>query len=874
MGMIHIKINITLILLVSLSMAMPCSGQAIGKKYLSQGDYGLWCTAVPKGISGDGKWISVHLGYESSLDTLALINSGGDRKYDIAGASGGIFAGPWFFASDDKERLVGVNLTDGSKEITEKVKRYKFAAQSNLLITVLTGSDGDSLVVREPGKKPVLRVGRIAGYAINSKGTGIIVCTANVDSQELRIYDLLLMDYTVIDASESDTFTNFVWQDNGLGFTFMKVSRPATAMAHPVLKYYSSEQKKLYSLDLQNHSREFAGKRLSMQEHGNVSIVNHGKTILVKVMEPVKDAADKSTVQIWNGADTYIYPVSRFDDGSVKPDKVVAWDIMDDKLTTITDNIFSDIMMPAGQAHLIKSNPGAYEPQYNYDAPRDYIAVNLETLQETVIVRNQPGEWGKVSLSPGGKYFTYFKDAHWWCYDISKGTSANLTKLTDGQFAIDDGDYPFDLLAHGNPGWTSDDKEVWLYDKYDIWSIEIEKLRVRRITDGHQKSIRYRIIPSDESQRPVKNYDGFTSGRLDVRSGVFIEAAGEDFFGLYLYTGTGNLRKIYEGALKISTPFKATDGKSVIYLEQDYDVPPRIRLAGKGKDVIVYQSNQQHNRYHWGKSKVVKYRNARGEELTGALFYPAGYSEKKKYPMIVHVYDKQASKVHDYVNPSLYSGNGFNVSNYTLNGFFVLLPDITYELGNPGMSAADCVTAAVKKVIATEDIDASKIGLIGHSFGGYEVDFIITQTDIFAAAVAGAAITDLSSSYLYVSWNYGKPNFWHYESGQLRMHKPLFSNFLGYIENSPIYHAGKIKTPLLSWAGEEDRQVHHTQSLEFYLALRRLGKKHVMFIYPGQRHVLTDTVSQAHLTKSIYDWFGHYLKGEPLPEWALPDRPH
>ena len=195
------------------------------------------------------------------------------------------------------------------------------------------------------------------------------------------------------------------------------------------------------------------------------------------------------------------------------------------------------------------------------------------------------------------------------------------------------------------------------------------------------------------------------------------------------------------------------------------------------------------------------------------------------------------------------------------------MPDIVYEIENPGSSAVDCVVSATKKVIDSESIDRSRIGLTGHSYGGYETDYIITQTDMFAAAVAGAAITDFVNGYLWVVPGYGIPNFYHYEFGQLRIGKSLYEDYPAYLRNSPLYHADKVNTPLLSWAGDQDVQVDHNQTIEFYLALRRLGKINTMLLYPGANHVLMEKKHQEDLTQRIGQWFDYYLKGNKKPEW-------
>ena len=261
------------------------------------------------------------------------------------------------------------------------------------------------------------------------------------------------------------------------------------------------------------------------------------------------------------------------------------------------------------------------------------------------------------------------------------------------------------------------------------------------------------------------------------------------------------------------------------------------------------------------------YTNSAGVRLKSVLYYPANYDASKKYPMVVEIYELQSSLLHNYVNPTERNQDGINVANLTSKGYFVLRPDIVYGKGNPGVSAADCTIAATNEVVRREMVDSSRIGLAGHSFGGYEVNFIITQTSLFAAAVSGCGIADVPAHYLSIGWNLGKPEIFRFENQQWRMGKSLFDDWDGYQRNSPVRHAAKITTPLLLWTGEDDRQVHYHQSIAFYLALKRLNKKQILLVYPKEEHNMEQPKNQRHLTVHIEDWFDYFLKGDRSKEW-------
>ena len=235
--------------------------------------------------------------------------------------------------------------------------------------------------------------------------------------------------------------------------------------------------------------------------------------------------------------------------------------------------------------------------------------------------------------------------------------------------------------------------------------------------------------------------------------------------------------------------------------------------------------------------------------------------------MVVHIYEKQSGTYNQFIVPSLYMAGGYNPTVLSSKGYFVLCPDIELEKGKVGETAVDFTVSAVKQVIERGAVMPDKVGLIGHSFGSYETNYIITQTDLFAAAVSGAGISDLASYYLNVGWDLNISDMTRFESGQWRMGKSLFEDPGLYAANSPITHAPKIKTPVLIWAGKADWHVNWNQSIEFYMALRRLGKTGTMLLYPKEKHAIIQHANQKDLSRHVHQWFGHYLKNEDAAPW-------
>ncbi|MBA4320773.1 MAG: hypothetical protein C0412_20470, partial [Flavobacterium sp.] len=443
----------------------------------------------------------------------------------------------------------------------------------------------------------------------------------------------------------------------------------------------------------------------------------------------------------------------------------------------------------------------------------------------------------------------------------------NLTKkVTTHWDNYNTSDAPHQFGAYGNPGWTNDGKNVLLYDANDIWLVAIDGSSCKRLTRGYEKNLVYRITPIEYDWRSQSNYDGRKPTIFDLSKDLLLEATNRENWstGYFIYNDKSKEQPIVYEASKIDE-IRKSKKSYYIFQNQTFNQSPRLEFRKKNDAVskILFESNKQQAAYFWGKSELLYYSNSKGQKLKAALFYPANYDPTKKYPMVVEIYDVMSKNRYNYANPSFLNPEGFNVTNYTLNGYFVLMPDIIYQMGNPGSSAVDCVTAGVNAVIGKGLVDKDKIGLYGHSFGGYETNFIISQTPIFAAAVSGAGISDIISLYFNISRNgYFQSDMWRFENQQFRIGKSLYEDKEVYVNNSPIMHAENVRTPLLLWTGKNDRIVPWNQSITYYLALRKLGVSTQMLVYPDEDHSLENADNQKDLSKRMMRWFDYLLKGE------------
>ncbi|MGE6353977.1 prolyl oligopeptidase family serine peptidase [Flavobacterium sp. NPDC079362] len=871
-GTLSKRVPVFYIVLTALLISFFGFAQNNPKKQLTAADYHLWSYLKAEKLSENAKWVSFSVSYENGSDTLFVKNSKGTKIYNFSGAGKGEFIGDnWFCAISLKGELLITDLLTSKQEITAKVLRYDLRVGTKDIILLKKQSDGKKeLELKNAASNKSIILNDIVNYWYNPEADAVVYTTKSENNTTIALLNLSDKTTTVISSNPNVfEYSDIVWQKSGNSIAFLQ--QPLNndkKTAHTCVGYYIIAEHTLYTFNPAQQDNFPADMEIMSSSFAYLSISEDGERIffgLQKTVIPV----DSSQVQTWNAQDKFLYPAKVQIDQWDRTAKVAVWWPEQNRFNCITDNQFPKMMLSGDQKQALLYNPQQYEPQANRDAPLDIYILNLETEDRKLVLQNQLGGETGVCVSIYEKHIVYFKDKHWWVYDLESGLHKNLTKDLGVTFSDEESDWPEEASPFGNPGWIQDDKTLFVYDKYDIWSIVIDGRGAVRLTRGRENKTVYRIVSKSKDESNKMNFEGSYKGQFGANDRLLIKTEALEHTGYYFWDKKNGLKSLLDKKMHTSQFITTAKSEAYVYVEENFNLPPRlvIKESLNSKEKILFQSNLQHFKYNWGNSKLITYTNSKGTVLNGVLFYPANYHTDKKYPMVIHVYEKQSKELYNYVNPSQNNPTGFNIANFTSKGYFVFLPDIVYEIGNPGSSAVDCVVSATRKVIARESIDSTRLGITGHSYGGYEADYIITQTNMFKAAVAGAAITDYVSGYLRVAWGLQKPNFWHYEFGQLRIGKSLYEDYPAYLRNSPVYHADKVETPLLSWAGEMDSVVHYYQSIEFYLALRRLGKINLMLIYPGEDHVLMEEKHQQDLTGRIEQWFDYYLKGEKRLEW-------
>ncbi|MFN2576934.1 MAG: prolyl oligopeptidase family serine peptidase [Pyrinomonadaceae bacterium] len=571
-------------------------------------------------------------------------------------------------------------------------------------------------------------------------------------------------------------------------------------------------------------------------------------------------ADEKVLVDLWHWRDDYVQPIQkvRAEQDRQRSYRAV-YVVKEKKFVQLADEKMESLAPSTDGRWAIGSDNRPYRIMSDYDPGlTDFYLVSAADGARKLVTQKQRGN---VSLSPGAKYAIYFDGKDWNAYSTAAGTTVNLTKNLPVHFFNEDNDTPELPGSYGVAGWTKDDRDLLVYDRYDVWQISPDGTAAKNLTDGvgRRDKTQFRYVRLDPKERSI-----------DPAKPLLLHAENEDTrdSGFYRDRINGGLpEKLLMGAKDYNNPTKAKDTDVLMFTASRFDEFPDIWItdANFKNARKVSNGDVQRAQFNWGTGELVSFKNTDGVALKGLLLKPDNFDAKKKYPMIVYIYERLTQGLHAFRNPG--PGTSINPTYYVSNGYLIFMPDIVYTAGYPGRSALQCVLPAIQAVVDKGFVDEANIGIQGHSWGGYQIAYMVTQTNRFKAAEAGAAVANMTSAYSGIRWGTGLPRQFQYEHSQSRIGGSLWEYPMRYIENSPLFHVDKVQTPLLLINNDEDDAVPWYQGIEFFLGLRRLNKEVYMFSYNGEKHGLRKRINQKDYTRRLQEFFDHFLKGAAAPEW-------
>ncbi|MBN9381980.1 MAG: S9 family peptidase [Chitinophagaceae bacterium] len=570
---------------------------------------------------------------------------------------------------------------------------------------------------------------------------------------------------------------------------------------------------------------------------------------------------ETARLDVWNYKDDYLSPQQLKQlESELKRSYLAVINKEDGKLVPLADDDCESITPGAeGNApYALGSTSKGYRIQQQWEESglQKLFVVNVRDGRRKMI-QDKVREGG--SISSGGKFILWYDwhQKNWFTYSIADGKTTNITAGIRQPLYDEEDDHPDDPPPHGSMGWHEDDRWVYIYDKYDIWQCDpggqtAPVNLTRGLGRAQHQRIRYVRLDKD---------DPFIRDGQTVLLTVFDTK--EMTSGLQLYKiGSAFTPAMSTFPVSYNGFFKAKNSPRLGCLKGSFDKPYDVYVDDRAFSHI----NPQQEKYNWFTVQLHHWKMLDGRNTEGLLYKPENFDSTKKYPVIFYYYERDAETIYQYMAP-LPVRASINIPWFTSNGYLVFDPDIWYKTGTPGEDAYNSIMSAVRYLSRFKWVDTTKMGLQGHSWGGYQTAYMVTRTGKFAAAEAGAPVANMTSAYGGIRWGTGISRQFQYERSQSRLGATLWQRQDLYIKNSPLFRADKVTTPLLMMHNDLDGAVPWYQGIELFSALRRLGKKVWLIQYNGEDHGLIERRNRKDWSIRLAQFFGYYLKGEPPARW-------
>jgi dipeptidyl aminopeptidase/acylaminoacyl peptidase len=838
-------------------------------------------------ISGDSRWAAFQ-SYPTTKDAKKLKK---DRK-------------------PIQTKVVLVELATGKKTEFDKTRRFSFSGEKSTALALhrypadaptppavpaaaASGAPdrpaGADLLVYELASGSELNLGNVSEFAFDKKGDWL-ACL--IDAREKAGNGVMLRNMSSGALQSLDSaaavYKGLNWTDKGDGLAALRgvddkgfEDKLYSVVAFKGLRENGAPTRFIY--DPRTDKGFPAGMTIASTRNAvwreDLSAVTFGIHEIKAKKTPAKDGEgepkitvsapgqsdatgeDKADLVLWHWKEPRLQTQQAVQESIDKNFSYLSvWRPGDGKFLRLADESVRAVNFPAESKVALGTDVREYELMTNLDGRRfeDIYVVDPVTGERKLALRK--ARWFR-GASPDGSRLLFYDDGAWYTYDTATGKQVSITKNVATTFVDTESDVNVVKPPSPSLGWSKDGQYVLLSDGWDIWRISArDGSSVNLTVNGKKDKIRYRQrFRLDPDERGIDlaqpQYIG-VYGEWSKKAGIGI-----------IEPGKPGVRMLQWGDARYGTLLKAKNADTYLYTRETVKESPDFYLAGKTLEngQKVTDSNPQQKDFLWTSGvRIIDYTSTRGEKLQAALYLPANYDPAKKYPAMVEIYEKLSQNANAYPQPAY---NGFSISAYTSNGYAVIEPDIVYKVNDPGMSAVACVVLAVKAAIATGVVDAARVGIHGHSWGGYQTAFLVTQTDIFHAAVAGAPLTDMIGMYSLIYRNTGSGNGAIFESSQGRFYGGFWDNLESYQRNSPVYHAKNVHTPLMILHNDKDGAVDQTQGIEYFNTLRRLQKPVVMLEYKGENHGLRKPENMKDYTARMKEFFDHYLMDKPAPKW-------
>ena len=578
-------------------------------------------------------------------------------------------------------------------------------------------------------------------------------------------------------------------------------------------------------------------------------------------------AENRPNVQVWSWDEPVQYTVQNYNkEKDLKKSYQAVYNLGNGSIFQLANEELPNIQLgnegDAPLALLSTSRPYSLSSMWEARTRSDYYTVSLDNGERKQIAQ---ADYGRFRLSPQGKYAYWYgeTDSCWYTIALAEGKQYRLTTPESFPAWDEENDVPDYPYAHGAAGWTANDQNLLIYDRYDIWKFDPTAATspINLTVNGRKEKLSYRLEQLDKEARFID------LGKPQLLKGFNEATKGYGFYNARL-SAPAAPKTLLAGNYMLRSINKAKNTDDVIYTMETFQQYPDIHystLAFK-KSVQLTHGDKQQEGFIWGTAELVSWISLDGRPLEGVVYKPANFDPNKKYPMMVNFYERNSETLYNYRMPEPHRST-IDYHLYNSNEYVIFNPDIRYVDGYPGESCYNCLMPGITMMIAKGYIDEKGIGAQGHSWGGYQVAYLATRTNLFSAIESGAPVVNMFSAYGGIRWGSGMARSFQYEHTQSRLGATPWTSPLRYLENSPLFTMDKVQTPILIMHNDADGHVPWYQGIEYFVAMKRLGKPCWLLNYTGEPHWPMHMANRIDFQRRMFQFFNHYLKKEKMPKW-------
>lgn len=578
-------------------------------------------------------------------------------------------------------------------------------------------------------------------------------------------------------------------------------------------------------------------------------------------------AENRPNVQVWSWDEPVQYTVQNYNkEKDLKKSYQAVYNLGNGSIFQLANEELPNIQLgnegDAALALLSTSRPYSLSSMWEARTRSDYYTVSLDNGERKQIAQ---ADYGRFRLSPQGKYAYWYgeTDSCWYTIALAEGKRYRLTIPESFPAWDEENDVPNHPYAHGAAGWTANDQNLLIYDRYDIWKFDPTAATspINLTVNGRKEKLSYRLEQLDKEARFID------LGKPQLLKGFNETTKGYGFYNARL-SAPAAPKTLLAGNYMLRSINKAKNTDDVIYTMETFQQYPDIHystLAFK-KSVQLTHGDKQQEGFIWGTAELVSWISLDGRPLEGVVYKPANFDPNKKYPMMVNFYERNSETLYNYRMPEPHRST-IDYHLYNSNEYVIFNPDIRYVDGYPGESCYNCLMPGITMMIAKGYINEKGIGAQGHSWGGYQVAYLATRTNLFSAIESGAPVVNMFSAYGGIRWGSGMARSFQYEHTQSRLGATPWSSPLRYLENSPLFTMDKVQTPILIMHNDADGHVPWYQGIEYFVAMKRLGKPCWLLNYTGEPHWPMHMANRIDFQRRMFQFFNHYLKNQKMPKW-------